>query len=308
MRSWFTGSSYYKPLAVIAAFLIYTLTACEKEVDINLGESEPARLVVEGYIETGTPPLVVLTKSVGYFDKLDLSTLANSFVHGAVVTVSDGVNTTTLKEYCVDTGGVGSLISFYTVDTASGNWIRGEVEKTYKLSISYDGKVYEAYTKIPTPTALDSVVTSAPPIIPDNNPDAKHIKVYFKDPDTLGNYMRYYTRRNSEQFYPALNSVYSDELINGSPFNTALPLGENRNQAEIDFDSLGFAHPGDTVTLKWCAIDKATYDFWSTFEFAIGTIGSPFATPIKVKGNISNDALGIWGGYGTSFHTIIIKD
>jgi hypothetical protein len=308
MRRWFTGNSYFKSLAFIAAFLIYTLTACEKEVDINLGDSAPAQLVVEGYIETGTPPFVLLTKSVGYFDKLNLATLANSFVHGAVVTVSDGINTAILKEYSVDTSGAGSLISFYTVDTASGSWMKGEVDKTYKLTISYDGKVYEAYTKIPNPTTIDSVVTAAPPIIPDNNPTAKQIKVYFKDPDTLGNYMRYYTRRNSEPFYPGLNSAYSDELINGTPFNTVFPLGENRNRSELEFDSLGFAHPGDTVTLKWCAIDKASYDFWSTFEFALGTIGSPFATPIKVKGNVSNGALGIWGGYGTSFHTIIIKE
>ena len=43
---WFTGNSYFKPLAFIAAILIYTLTACEKEVDLDLGDSAPAQLVV----------------------------------------------------------------------------------------------------------------------------------------------------------------------------------------------------------------------------------------------------------------------
>ena len=49
---------------------------------------------------------------------------------------------------------------------------------------------------------------------------------------------------------------------------------------------------GDTVTFKFCNIDKATYTFWSSWEFAYQSIGNPFAQPNKVVGNISNGALG----------------
>jgi hypothetical protein len=306
MKRAFSNFLKYKLTYTVVACLLL-LVSCEKEVNIKLDDGK-SRIVVEGAIETGLPPYVFLTKSIGYFAKIDLTTLQNSFIHNAIVKVSDGVKTITLREYSADTGSNGNKFYFYSIDTAlaPSEWILGEVEKNYTLTIESDGQTYTAVTKIPNPTILDSVRTTQPSIIPDKNPDARQIKVYFKDPDTLGNYVRYFTKRNSEPYYPGLNSVYPDELINGTQFETTLAAGENRN-GNLSFDSLGFFHPGDTVTLKWCAIDKGVYDFYSTFEFAIGTIGSPFASPIKVKTNVNNNALGVWAGYGSTYTTLIIE-
>jgi len=58
--------------------------------------------------------------------------------------------------------------------------------------------------------------------------------------------------------------------------------------------------------LKLCNIDKATYDFWRTFEFNFQSIGNPFSSPIKVLGNISGNALGYFGGYAAQYRTLII--
>jgi hypothetical protein len=41
-------------------------------------------------------------------------------------------------------------------------------------------------------------------------------------------------------------------------------------------------------------------------EFNYGSTGNPFASPNKVLGNISNGALGYFGGYANQFKTIII--
>lgn len=304
MRKLFSNSDTFKFIG-IAVVLISLFSSCEKEVNVKLDEGE-SRLVVEGGIETGQPPFVALTKSIGYFAKIDLSTLQNSFVHGAKVTVSDGTKSVVLREYTIDTAG-GNKFSFYSVNLDSpASWVVGEVEKTYKLTVEYEGKTYESFTKIPNPTTLDSVITADPPFTPQDNPDVKFIKIFFKEPDTMGNYVRYFTKRNSERFYPGLNSVYSDELINGTYFETTLSAGEDRNST-VGRDSLGFFLPGDTVILKWTAIDKAVYEFYSTFEYALGTLGSPFSTPIRVKSNISNDALGVWAGYGSIHDTVVIK-
>jgi hypothetical protein len=73
----------YSLLSLLPLVCLFYLS-CEKEVDINLNTGEP-KLVVDGQIETNNYPLVILTKSIGYFSKIDLSTLQNSFVHGAVV-------------------------------------------------------------------------------------------------------------------------------------------------------------------------------------------------------------------------------
>ncbi len=294
-------------LALCTIFGLFILASCEKEVKIDLKNGD-SKIVIEGYMENGLPPYVFLTKSIGYFAKIDLNTLQNSFVHDAQITVSDGIQSVTLKEYSIDTGINGNKFYFYTLDTSAGSFFTGVLEKSYTLKVIYDGKTYEAVTKIPTPTPLDSVISviPPPPFEIEKNPDARQIKVFFKDPDTLGNYMRYYTQLNSLPFYPGLNSVYSDDIINGTQFSTELSLGEPRGLA-VPFDSSGIAYIGDTVTLKWSAIDKRTYDFWSTYEYSLGTLGNPFSTPINVTSNISNGGLGIWGGYGSTYTQVIMK-
>jgi hypothetical protein len=295
-------------LSLIVAFIFTILyfTSCEKDVNIKL-DSGDSNIVVEGTIENGVPPYVFLTKSIGYFATIDLNTLQNSFIHDAIVKVSDGNKTIQLKEYSIDTGNTGNKFFFYSIPFPTTDTFVGEINKFYKLTIEYNGKVYEATTKIPNPTPLDSVlsVIPDPPFKHDEFPNARQIRIAFKDPDTITNYVRYYTQRNSEPMYPGLSSVYSDEIINGTKFATTFPLGERRS-GELA-DTSGTAAVGDTVKVKWAAIDKATYDFWSSYEYSLGTLGNPFSTPIKVKGNISNNGLGIWGGYGALYYTIIMK-
>lgn len=308
MRKIFIKSSSTISIMSIAAFFFALIFAssCEKEVNINLDNGEP-RLVVEGAIESGLPPYVVLTKSIGYFAQIDLNTLQNSFVHDAEVTVSDGINSVKLIEYSIDTG-ANNRFSFYSIDTSKRPFFVGAYEKYYKLTIKLQGedKVYEAVTKIPNPTPLDSIITILPTVQPRENPDARLIKIFFKDPDTLGNNIRYFTRRGNELFYAGLNGSYNDEIINGTQFETALAAGENRGSNK-GFDSSGYFYPGENITLKWCATDKAVYDFWSTYEYALSTLGSPFATPIQVKTNINNGGLGIWAGYGSLYYNITIQ-
>ncbi|MBN9483927.1 MAG: hypothetical protein BGO70_09995 [Bacteroidetes bacterium 43-93] len=295
--------------AFIAFFVIviFTLTSCEKEVKINLPPSEQ-KVVVDGAIETGLPPYVILTSTISYFSTIDINTLQNSFLHDAVITVSDGNRTINLKEYSIDTGVNGNKFYFYSIDTSVKPYFIGQVEKQYKLHIEYGGKTYEAYTKIPTPTSLDSVtsVQPDPPFDREKNPTARQIRIFFKDPDTTGNFVRYFTKKNSEPYFPGVNSVYNDDIINGIAFQTTLELGYPRSSSG-GRDSLGVCYPGDTVTLKWCAIDRHVYDFWSTYEFSLTTVGNPFSSPIQVKSNINNGALGVWSGYGSVYKTLIIE-
>lgn len=297
-------------IAVIFCALA-TFISCEKEVDIKLDTGEQ-RLVVEGGIENDLPPIVLLTKSVGYFQSIDLETLQNTSVHGAEVYVSDGAKTARLKEFSVDTGNNGFKFYYYSLIDFNNpvfppldSLITGELGKSYTLTVIVEGKTYTATTKIPEPTPLDSVKTRIPGR-PGTTEEARALDIYFTDPDTPGNYVRYYTSRNNEPLYPGLNSVFNDEIINGKYFNTELPLGEPRSTTK-PFDSLGVCYPGDSIVFKWAAIEKDVYDFWNTYEYALGTLGSPFATPIQVKSNMSNGALGVWAGYGAIYYRFVAK-
>ena len=280
-------------------------SSCEKTVQVNLGKSEP-KLVVEGFIESNNPPFVMLTRSFGYFAKVDLSTLTNSFVHNAHVTVTDGSRTVTLREYNIDTAG-GNRFYFYSLDTSVPGSLSflGQINGYYTLNIEVDGKTYTSTTKIPACKPVDSLVAEAPASPPDNLPNAMILSVYYTDPDTFGNCVRYFTKRNSEPFYPGYNSVYDDQIVNGAK-NARIPIAAGFRRNGTISDSSGYIQRGDTVTLRWSAIDRNVYNFYNTYEYSLGTIGNPFSTPINVKSNISNGALGVWAGYGSTYTTITI--
>jgi hypothetical protein len=115
------------------------------------------------------------------------------------------------------------------------------------------------------------------------------------DPPGLGNYIRYFTKVNREPFYTAENSVFSDEVVDGSTYQVILPRGYNRVLPPKPEDNFFFK--GDSVTIKFCNIDRSTYTFWNTWEFAYQSIGNPFSQPNRVLGNVSNGALGAFCGY-----------
>jgi hypothetical protein len=224
------------------------------------------------------------------------------------VKVSDGNQTIQLREYSLDTG-VNGLNKFYlyTIDTAdpSAFLFKGITERYYKLTIDYNGKTYEASTKIPNVRPIDSMWFRKPAGDPKVE-TAVLMFIKFTDPDTMGNYLRYFTQRNSELFLPGINSVYEDDIVNGTTIDSLnLAAGYNRTK-EPNFDSLGYFFLGDTVTLRWCAIDKGVFDFYRTFEYATGTVGNPFASPVNVISNIKGGALGVWAGYGVSYTTRVI--
>lgn len=278
------------------------LPSCEKNIDFKLHEADNV-LVVDASIENGKPPIVILSKSFGYFTKVDPAALAASFVHDAEISVSDGLRTSKLKEYGIDsTGGV--HLYFYSVDTANGTLpLTGKFNTTYRLKITSNGKEYEATTTVPSlAKKADSLWWKTAPFNPDTNKVI--IMVRSSDPPGLGNYIRYYTSKNNGPFLPGENSVFDDQVIDGSTYELRVDPGIDRNN-KIAYDKNYFTR-GDTVALKLCNIDKATYTFWITMEFAYQSIGNPFASPNKVLGNISGGALGAFCGYAAFYKTIII--
>lgn len=286
--------------------LVLLFTSCEKEVKFNL-QNEGNKVVVEGAIETGLPPVVRLSHSIGFFSKVDLQTLADAYVHNADISVSDGQQAVQLKEYTFSDNGFTTC--FYSIDTANPQALTflGIPGKTYELSIKYEGKTYTSSTSIPFPKPLDSLwyEIPAPEDMPEDYPDSRVLYAQYTDPDTPGNRVRYFVKRNSEAFLPPFYSTENDELVNGNTVRLSLNSGFNKMDS-IDRETFGYFYKGDTVVIKWCAIDKAVYDFWHTLEFSYGASGNPFASPVEIMTNIKGGALGVWAGYGSTFDTLVI--
>jgi hypothetical protein len=296
--------SMKKILLNIIVTAVLFLSSCEKGVEFKLDDVSP-KLVVEASIENGQTPVVYLSKSQGYFSKIDLNALASSFVRNAEVFISNGTLMHKLKEYTVPVGS-GYNFYYYSNDPSSpATAFVGQLNTQYSLRIVSEGKEYTSTTTIPNITRrIDSLFWKPAP--PGNEPGKVAVMVRAFDKPGFGDYVRYFTKRNSEPFYPGLNSVYDDQVIDGSSYEIQVERGVDRNESHPPTGGYSFFDKGDTVTLKVCNIDKATYDFWRTMEYTYATVGNPFSSPTKVISNINGGGLGYFGGYAAQYRTIII--
>lgn len=277
------------------AFLLPAFVACEKDIDFRLDQTSPT-LVVDATIENGMPPRVVLSNSLDYFGKLSLEKLRSSFVRKARVSISTGPRTYALREDSVRINTI--YLYFYTTDS-----LVGTLTTAYNLRVEHNGQSYSASTTIPAITRrIDSIWWEKVPAFDDST--LARMMIRATDRPGLGDYIRYFTKTNSEPLYPGFNSSYDDQIIDGKTYTVQVDRGVNKN-AENNDTSVYFRR-GDTAILKLCNIDKTTYEFWRTFEFNYQSVGNPFSSPIKVLGNISNGALGYFGGYAAQYRTLII--
>src|SRR4051812_45271789 len=178
-------------------FLILAIfSSCEKTIELKV-KDQPQKLVVDASIENGQFPVVALSTSLNYFSTISAEELANSFVHDAVITISDGTKTSQLKEYAYhDTGGF--TLYYYTADSSNLiSAVIGDFNKQYQLNIkTKDAQEYAATTTIPMLTkTCDSIWWKQAP----NTDDTSLCIMFgkFTDPKGFGNYVRYFTQRNS---------------------------------------------------------------------------------------------------------------
>jgi hypothetical protein len=80
------------------------------------------------------------------------------------------------------------------------------------------------------------------------------------------------------------------------------------NSTAIDDNNVeaGFYKKGDTVIVKFCSVDHATFQFWREAENQLQGSGSPFSVPLNVTSNI-NGGLGLFASYSPVFDTIYAK-
>jgi hypothetical protein len=291
-----------KKLSVL--LLLVFLIACEKDIDIDLDQTTE-KIVVDATIENGVAPRVILSRSLEYFSKIDPAKLASSFVRNAKIVISDGTKSHQLAEDSLTTA-QGTRIYYYTINPLEPQTaIFGQLNGSYTMNITVDGKEYSATTSIPDTTRrIDSIWWEPVPVFEPEDSNLAKIIIRATDRPGFGDYIRYFTRSNSEGFLPGLNSVFDDQVIDGTTYTFPVDKGVNKNDERKEGEA--FFNRGDTVTIKVSNIDKVTYDFWRTFEFSYQSVGNPFSNPTKILSNIKGDALGYFGGYASQYRFILI--
>ena len=285
-------NSFFSTL-IVATFLL-TLFACSKEITMDYPKTEK-QLVVEGYIENGKYPIVFLTKSSPYFEKIDSANIADLIASVAKVTViCDSLEEVLTLRFNPN------YFPYYYYE---GTSILGEIGKSYTLKIELSGKTYTSTTTIVEPVPIDklSLVTNS------ENVTHKFINIQFKDPAKKSNFYRVYARRigKDSTFYPSYLSTFNDFGFDGNDFTYEVI----RSYSPIIKSDNGRSFlDGDSAQIKFCSIEEKQYNYWKKIEGQIALASNPFGiSSSEPPSTIEGGALGIWAGLSSKYYTIKIK-
>ena len=284
-----------QPILYITAFLLL-LISCSPSLDFEQEDYQP-KIVVEGWIENGEHPVVLLSFNGPFFEPIDSISLVNRSLRWARVTVSDGTHSEILM------GRYNSLDYFpyfsYRADT-----MRGEVGKKYYLKVEYNGTVITAETTIPAPVPLKKVYCSA--VDKDSaESSVRQLNVIFDHIATKNVNYRLSTKiaGMNDRYITAMNNIDAKYLPEGT---VSLPLMKGIDKLSRDRIELYYLR-SQNVSVKFSTMDSATSLFWKSFtNESLGDMNMFTGSATKIKSNVSSPGIGIWGGYGTYTTSILV--
>lgn len=284
-----------KKIILVSITLFTFLLSCTEDVNLSVIGVDK-KVVIEGSIENGKAAQVAITRSSPVSQTIDFNSI---LVTDAKVYVSNGLFTDTLIL------GVDSSASFPFV--YKGTTVIGAAGQTYYLTVVADGKTFTSITTIPQPVALDSVWWKEQP--PEDSLGYAWARI--SEPVGSGNAYKWFAKRPTKdrRFIAPYGSTFDDKFIDGKTFDFAYNRGTDPSDAEAaaeeDSEDDGYYRNTDTVYIKFCTIDNNTAKFYTTYEAALQSNGNPFSSPTTIISNINGGALGVWGGFGCTYDTIM---
>ena len=266
---------------------------CSTDI-LNVGEP---MLVVDGFIEDGGFPLVMVTTTLPVSEEYrSLDDVRDCIARSAKVTVSDGENEVILT-------GMVNRDYFPPYVYTTGN-LRGRAGKNYSLKVEYHGMTATAVTTIPESVPLERLVPSRSDVA-----DTLYsLEAVFTDNPRPGDHYRLFVYREGidSTYRNAFLGVMDDSVIgNPAPGDESLS-GRPAVMSVYPPEPLKWATytpyfvSGTRVHVKLCTMDDAAFAYWSDFadvsSFSRNVI---FTSNHNISSNISG-GLGIWAGYGAS--------
>lgn len=275
-------------------YLLTLLTACLYACDgMTLPENEE-QLVVEGYIDDGGFPVVMVTTSMPVnTDSHSLDSLQDHLLRWAKVTVSDDEHEVIL------TGMVNN--SYFPPFIYTTSRLRGQAGKCYKLTVEYKDFLATAETTIPPRPSLDSIV-----VRPSGIDSLCQIAACFTDNPDERNYYKAFVRmgRYGKQWLSCYLGIVSDEVFNGY---TEMPINKGELATQRD-EYTPYFNYNDTITIKFAQIDSVAYRFWNDYENHFSFNRNPLLRYSKSLQSNIKGGLGCWYGCGAVTHSLILSD
>lgn len=276
---------------IICMLLLMLLSACQSPYTTPLQED----IIVEGWIESGSGPVVILTKSM-ILEEMQSQTEGDVLLPWAKVMVSDG------KDSVVLTGGINH--DYFPPYVYTTSHMKGEAGKTYWLRVEYGNRVAMAKTTIPYPQALEGLQVSKA------SDSLYQITASFIDNPLSKDYYLFQTRifNRESRYYPAFLGLIDDELLKGDA------VYRHQVQPGIHFMTAGvdnyrpYYKEGDSVLIKFSKIDELSYRVQQSINEIVAFSSNPaFVTDLDLYSNIDGGS-GFWCGYGVTQYRVVIAD
>lgn len=271
-------------------FLLLALFSCEKKE-----EASETYLVVEGWIESGGAPVVMVSETIGINSGALISPkdMIEHVGKWAKVSVSDGEKTVMLT-------GMADA-EYFPPYIFTTNSIRGEVGKTYTLQVEYKDYKATAETTIPRPVPIDTLY------IREVAKDSTCILMCgFRDPKQEDNFYRIVAKAQGQDsnYHSCTLTTTTDVVMEGYSeipvFNISRLMGYG-SKPNIKLE--------EEIWMKLYTMDETSFNYWSGFEIMkdYNMVGLNMNIN-AIRGNM-NGALGYWSGYGVDGEkSILITD
>jgi len=322
-------------------FICFCFLSCQEEIFIEFN-NESSKIVVEGGIEQGMPPYVLLSKNEGYFDEINTETFENLFINDAIVKVwptytTEGPNDTIILEKIPIAGLDFPIYSYlpywsniippYAYEHPKfKDW--STPNRTYNLLVTWNNQEITSQTTIPNPTPLDCLWVDKNEF---SDKDFKYdIRALYNDPINEQNNILIKNRRsehwkldsligvkNEPDMFLDLIDAGSDILINGRRFETYFPRKGDGDFPTKQFNGKRWKTynnnldstlvPGDVAIIKFCQIDESSLKLWRSIVRQSGSNGNPFQEPLNIVSNIEG-GYGGWTGYGAVYYKVYIDE
>lgn len=271
---------------LLVAFL--SLCGCS---DLRLSQTKSS-LVLEGWIEDGKFPVVLLSTSVPVStDSQNLESLQDHIVRWGKVTISDGE-----KEVILTGGPDDRFVPPYSYTTTR---MRGQAGKTYTIKAEYEGHIITSSTVIPERKELEYIRSE------EVFPGKYRIMAGLRDDPAEKNHYKFFVRRlgKDSTYMSSFLGLVNDEVLDDDVNDIAVYNGMSVRDNEFN----QYFEEDDVVYVRFSTLDECSWQYWSDFEEIQSLARNPFF-PVSntIKSNVSG-GLGYWAGYGSSYYIVPVK-
>ena len=263
-----------KPFISISILAIFAIASCQKEIDVDLNESNPILVLEANYSAKDSTVRAIVTLTSSFFNNEP-----SPNINSAVATITDHLGNGTN----VPSVGNGTYVLTNYIPTFG---------TTYTLTVVYDGVTYTAECDMNAPVTLDPITYEFFPPFFGQSGYAPYLN--FQDPAGDTNYYVVVLARNDTLWNNLSDLLTQDDALTDG------------NYVERPLFSRDLYQIGDKVGMELRTIDGDIYNYLNDVISTAGS-GQSSAAPGNPDSNWDNGALGYFSCYSSSEQTVIIQ-